>query len=571
MANLLDGIRKVQKEEIAKQLCDFGVNRISVLLCMVGQCIYFALMWVCHRIMLLFKKDIALPPVYFRKKRYEMQYEKYMLLEEEQLKEELIKALKGKMHFLGLSVTKSEDRMSAEITKMVAKLYPKEELKGLSVLEKNDYIYKNYPRQKRLDEKMCLLLWLVVSFFVLAAAVIFWVFGNEFRMPVLLGCIIFEMLWGYFISSKLLQWQFAHFVWLSAQGLGQSFSVRAESAAKNYTDPDKEKNVKELLIYHTLCAMKEKPLEPWETTILADLATIRGGCEKEKLRKRWGKRFPKLEYEEGVIAACVNGFSYEDFEKIELRLTELSQAKDPAALAVKKKSEYKMEFRTVQGDIGSIYFTAPKDKSKRMCIGRLERKNALKESLLSKEKLCRALKEEPYQICQNYYDFLASFIPKEEEVVSLNQNLKQLDQQMDTAKQKMQQKKAEALKLKKQISDRELECEEIRNRLAKTGLADKDYEEQRQAFLKAQRDIPVLKNESNICDKELAAVSDEYDTYVSKREVMLGEVAWLNQQLSRERMEFLEALKKDVKEKMQKDCKDMDYLLGEMLIKKIDL
>ncbi len=571
MANLFDGIRKAGKSETARLLCDFQVNRISVLLRIVLQCICYALMFVVQKILLVFKKEISVRPVYFLKKRYEMQYEKYILLEEEELEEILVKTLKGKLYFLGLPVKKSEDRVSAEITKLVAKLYLKEELKGLSVLEKNDYICKKYPSQKRLDEKISLLLWLVVSFFVLAASVIFWISGNEFRLPVLLSCIIFEIIWGYFISYKLLQWQFAHFMWLSSQGLGQPFSAKVSEATRYFKDPDKEKNGQELLIYHSLQGRKEKNLEPWDATILADLITIRENIEKEKLRKRWEKRFPKLEYTDSFISASVKACSYEDYGKIELRLAELSLSKDPGALAIKKKSEYKMDFRTVQGDIGSIYFTASKDKSKRLCMCRVERKGILKQALLSKDKLRQVLKKEDCRIGQIYYDFLVFFIPKEEEVDSLNQRLKQLEQQMENAKQRIQEKKAEAATLTKQISDRELECEEIRNKLAKSGLSDNDFETQRQAILKAQREIPVLRSENSRCEKELNAVSKEYDTYAGKREVLRQDVEDINRKLEKKRKDFLGSVKDELQKKLKNDQKDMDYLLGEMLVKKIDL
>lgn len=571
MANIIDGIRRVEKSELAKQLSDFKLQRISVWLRHFGRYIYFALMWICRLVARLFKKDFALPQVYSFKKRYEMKCEEYMLFEQEVLLIELIKQIKAKMRFIGHSGAKTEDRLSAEITKVVSGLYSKEEQKGLSILEKKDYICKNYLQKRRLDERMCILLGILVAFFVCAVAVIFWGFHSEFRVLIALGCILFVPAWGYFISCKVITWQLAHLVWLSGSGMGEGALEEGRSMPKPLKDENKERNIEELHIYHALRGMKDRTPDTVDRVLLADMVQVRESYEKEKLRRRWEKSFSKLEIKDEVFSMAVNQFAYEDFEKMEQRLLELCEAKDPAALAEKKKGEYKMPFRIGQRDVGNLYFTASKKKNKRLLVNRLERKNPLMEERLPKDELKRLLKESENLVAALYQSFLKNFIPVEQKYDSQQQRLDGLTQRMNDTEIKMQQKKAEVLKCNKHIADREKKCEDIREKLAKTGLSDNAYETQRQAFLKAQRELTGYKNNLQRAEMQLQEITEEYDTFVSQREVLLKETEHLKQDILKKKEDFAEQLKAEVKSKIKDDCRDVDYLLGEMLIKKFSV
>ena len=336
-------------------------------------------------------------------------------------------------------------------------------------------------------------------------------------------------------------------------------------------DENRERNEEELLIYHTLRALKERTSDAVTKLLLADMTEVREGWEKEKLRRRWEKSFSKLEIREEVFAMAVNQFSYEDFERIEQRLLELSEAKDPAALAEKKKGEYRMPFRTGQRDVGTLYFTASKNKNKRLCVCRMERKNPLIEETLSSEKLRQLMKESDYSIGALYQEFLREFVPVEQKYDTQQQRVNGLSQRMNEAELKVQQKKAEALKISKHIADREKKCEEIRTALAKTGLSDSAYESQRQAFLKTQRELTNYKNDQQRCEKQLQEVTEEYDTFVSQREVLQKETELLKQDILDRKQAFAEALKAEVKDKIKNDCRDVDYLLGERLIKKFSV
>ncbi len=571
MANIIDGIRKVEKSELARQLCDFKLQKISLRLRLMGRYLYFALMWLCRCILRLFKKDMKLPRVYSWKKRYEMLYEEYMLWERDALEGELIKQIKAKMRFIRHSGAKTEDRLSAEITKVVSGLYSWEEQKGLSIPEKKDYICEKYLKKRRLDEKMCIHLGILVSFFVCAVAVIFWCFNNPFKELIALGCILFVPLWGYFISYKVIQWQLAHLVWLSGSNSCENCTAEGKSVVVPIADENREKNAEELLIYHTLRAMNMRTTDGATKVLLTDMTRIWEGYEKEKLRRRWEKRYGKLEIKDEVFTMAVNQFAYEDFEKLEQRLFELCEARDPAALAERKKGEYRVPFRTSQRDVGSLYFTASKNKSKRLLVCRVERKNPLIEEGLSREALGQLMKESENTVGALYQSFLRDFVPIEQKYDSQQQRIVGLTQQMNDTEIKLQQKKAEVLKVSKHITDRERKCEETREKLAKTGLTDSAYEAQRQAFLKAQRELTNYKSDMQRAEKQLAEFTEEHDTLVSQREVLQKENELLKQEMQNRKESFSEKLKAEVKEKIKNDCRDVDYLLGEMLIKKFSV
>ncbi len=570
MANLFDGIRKSDKSEIAKLLCGFKVYNISAMLYMVWQCIYYALRYVLYQIARLMRKELSLPSVYFFKKRYEILYESYMQQEKELLLVTLFKLIKRKLRLIGHSVTKSEDKVSAEITSLVSELYLKEELKGLSVLEKNDYICKRYPRQKKLDEGMCLRLWAIVSFFVLVAATIFFVSNEEFRIIIGAVCILIEMLWGYWVYRKLLQWQLARFVWASGNGLGQPFSVDSKVSVKFSSGQAKVKCERDYWIYHTVRSLIKGSSEE-SRPLLEDMATVRELWEKDKLRQRWEKYFSKLEFKREVFSQAVSQFAFEDFERLEKRFAELSQATDPAALADKKKSGYVVTFRTVRGDMAYIYFTASRDKNKRLFITRLERKGTFKMVPMATGNLRQLLEQEENHIAALYEKFLRVMVPKERKLAASEQNVKKLEGRITEAESLKQLKEAELLKLKKQISERARECEEIHGRLAKKGLSDGEYEEQKQAFLKAQRQLSSLKEDYKFCEKKWEEAVDAYDTVVSRKEVLQKEIVELNGQVKELRKKFAEELTAAVQEKKKSDRRDVDYLLGELLIKKLNL
>lgn len=571
MANIIDGIRKAEKEELAKQLCDFRLQKISLWLRLLGRYVYVAFMWVCRAILRLFKKDMNLPQVYSWKQRYEMKYEEYMLLEREALEIELIKQTKAKMRFIGRGGARTEDRLSAEVTKVVSGLYSGEEQKGLSILEKRDYICQNYLKKRRLDEKICILLGIIVSFFVCAVALIFWCFQHPFRLLIVLGCVVFVPVWGYFISHKVIMWQLAHLVWLSGNTSEENTLVESKSAPFSLKDENREKNMEELLIYHSLRAMEGSVSDAVDRALLADMLQVRESYEKEKLRRRWEKSFSKLEIKDEVFTMAVNLFAYEDFEKVEQRLFELCEAKDPAALAEKKKGEYKIPFKTGQRDVGNLYFIASRNKNKRLSVCRMERKNPLIEDKLSKNGLEKLLKEGENSIGASYQSFLRDFVPLEQKYDSQQQRIALLTSQVNDVELKLQQKKAEVLKITRHMEDRERKCEEIRDKLAKTGLTDSAYESQRQAFLKAQRELTGYKNDMQRAEKQLQEVRDEHDTFVSQREVLSGEAELLKEHILDRKKAFSEQIKAEVKEKIKDDCRDVDYLLGEMLIKKFSV
>ncbi|MBQ7919868.1 MAG: hypothetical protein IJ324_08020 [Lachnospiraceae bacterium] len=571
MANLLDGIRKSEKNEIAKQFCDFKIYNISVMLHMVWQCVCYALMYVCGRIMLLFKKELTLPPVYFWKKRYEMLYESCMEKEKEELTEILLKHLKRKMRLIGLSVNKSEDRLSAEITKVVSRLYPGEALKGLSVLERNDYICKIYPRQKKLDERMCLRLWMIVSVFVLAASMIFFIAKEDLRILIALGCILTEMLWGYWVVYKITQWQLAHLMWISSIGLGHSFAVDTKVSVKYLQGQDKEKCEKDFLIYHTLISLRDSACEQEKRLLLEELIAARELHEKDKLKARWERYFTKLEYKESALSAAVNLFAFDDFARMEHRFGELSQAKDPAALAERRKAEYMVTFKTVQGDIAMIYFTAPKDQNKRLCISRMERKGALKVAPMTKGMLRQHMEKEEYQVASMYQEYLNTLMPKKHKLAEAEKSVKKLEEKLKETENRKQLKEAELLKLKKQIGEREKECEDIRNELAKSGLADLEYEEKRQAFLKTQRQLSSLKEDYKYCEKRYEEITEEYDSCISKKEVFGKDITKLNEKLGEIQKKFFGQLEEMVREMRKSNRRDADYILGELLVKKLSI
>ena len=571
MANLFDGIRKCEKSEIAKLFCDFKIYNIPVMLHMAWQCILYSLMWVYGKIMLLFKKQISLPPVYFWENRYDMLYESCMVMEEEELKQAFLKLLKGRMGMLGLSVKGSEEHVSAQITRAVSPLFSCSHLKGLSILEVGDYICKKYPAKKKPDEKMCLRLWMPVSVFVLFASVICYIAMKDLRMVILPGAILLEMLWGYWVFYKVTQWQLARVMWTASVGLGDSFAVKGKVSVRYPKGQNKESCEREHLVYHTLCFIRDGATAREKKLLLEDLTEAKALCERDKLKYRWENYFRKLEFKESFLSDAINQFSFGDFEKMERRFGELSSSKDPSALARKCKYGYMMDFKTLEGDIGTIYFTGSKKADKRLCICKLERKGRVKLVPMTTGMLYRHMENEDYAVAAAYQEYLKGLLPKEEKLADIECNIKMLEAEKKEREKRKQLKEADILKLRKQISEREKECEDIRNLLAKAGLKDNEYEEQRLLFLKVQRQLTALKENYKHCEKQYEKVSEELDSCISKENVFRKEAEMLKDGIEDIRRLFFAQVKELVQRMRKDNRRDTDYILGELLIRKFGI
>jgi hypothetical protein len=478
--------------------------------------------------------------------------------------------IKRKLRVIGYAGKKSEDGVSAQISALVSGLYSKADLKGLSVLEKNDYLYKNYPSCKKMDEAMCLSLWLIVSVFIGIVAVIFCVTKDEFPTLILLSCILSEMLWGYWVYYKLLQWQLARFVWISGSGLGHSFSYSLENGGKLMSAQDKEICERNILVYQTLCSLlKESTKE--NKSFLEDISKVRELLEKDKLRHRWERLFSKLEFRKEVFSQAICHFSVSDWERMEQRFAELCAIGDPAALAEKRKDGYRVSFRTMQGDIATIHFIAAHNSKKRLCISQIKRKGTYQFVPMSKNKLRQILEKEDHDIAALYQGHLSNLLPMENKLSVLDLEIKRVESRIQTSENFLLIKEAELLKRRKQVEEIEKECEQIHFLLAKKGLTDEEYEKQKQAFLTAQRRLSSVKADSKSSRDKYEKAKEEYDSLVSKKEVLKEDLLEIGNRQQEMQKHFCSNLQELVRDKKQSGQIDADYLLGELLVKRLEI
>ena len=98
-----------------------------------------------------------------------------------------------------------------------------------------------------------------------------------------------------------------------------------------------------------------------------------------------------------------------------------------------------------------------------------------------------------------------------------------------------------------------------------------EYEEQHQTFLKTQRQLSSLKEDCKYCEKRYEEISEEYDSCLSKKVVFGKDITELNGKLGDIRNVFSEDLR-DLVQEMRKDSRrDVDYILGELLVKKLSI
>lgn len=561
MANLLDGVKNVGKDEIAKQICDFQVYRIPVMLHIVWQCVYYVLVYILRLVLHLFKKEITLPVIASWEDRYKSQYEKNVLLDTKGMKDELIQWLKKRVRLFGMYSDKSEDKLSSEITRFVTKLYGKTELMGLSVGEKNHYIFQKYPHQKKIDEKLYLYIWFIVSFFIFGVAVIFFISEKDYKNIIVLFCFILEILWGCYVTYKINQWQLAHFVWLAMSGAGNFVSATKErSSGNSATKKNRERNAKELWAYHTMLSMRDSIVKnqtklsdstsfQTQIAILSDMIDVRERREMDKLKHLWEIQFPQIEFKQESLKQIIQGFSYDDFGQIEQRLSELSQAKDPFVLAERKKSEYKILFRTVQGDIAAIFFGASKNKYKRISICHVERKGVLKEKPMPTNELKQFLKEKDMGISEVYQEFLETLAAKEHILAELKKSEESVRSQRYEAEKQLQNKASRSSRLSEKTEAKQRECEELRTELSKVIIDDKEHEKLKKAYLHNKGEMAVLKNESDRLEEEMQNTIREYEDLTKEKDKLNKEIIQLNREICQEHRWFIDKIEEAAVEK----------------------
>ena len=460
----------------------------------------------------LFHKEIPLPELNTRAEYYNRLQEEKMLSEDAALKEELINLVKNRVFCFRKSVNYSEDKISAEITRAACRGYSKKALRGLSVFEKNRLIYRKVSDGKKLYQR-CL----------------------------------------------------ARFIYLAVAKMEETPETRPVDKRKRGV------YARELLLYHSLLAAEKKmPVSKMaEKEVLSEILAVREAIEKDKLKSLWWEEFPRIEFQTGVFSYIVRNFAYSDLERIGVRLAELNQTEDSFALAERKRMDYEVEFKTVQGDIATIYFNESVNPRKKVCISRIKRENLLKEKLLTGEELRRIPEAGKGGAATVYMEFLEAAEKKEEAVKELKKQEEPLLIKKQNKDLKLQQKEQEEMDISRRILQLQKESEDIRQKQIPAGLNDAEYERIRKIFLDNQAEIARLIKESSELEKQSKELEKERESVEKALDTLRKEICEKNKEREKLRERFRKQLESVMAGKPDgKKQPDAEYLLGRRLYEK---
>ena len=302
MANLFDGIKRIQRSELEEQLAGFEVYRISVYVRVLLRKGIVGLVWFWQKIMRLFHREIRLPETDSLELRFQAAKTELSCLSEEAFRKRMERLLKKKVHIagkIGHRVGKTEDGFSADITRVAAGMWNKKSMHGFSVAEKNDFMFRDYPNRKKKKALFQLRIWLLGVFVIAGLSIVLSVWFAAKAVYILVAGIVIELVWLLWNTRQLARRQLVHFLWLASSGLGRPFAIEKEDTpTSQLSKEEKIRFDKEQRAYRTLSKMRKLQEENCNAMIAAQK-------EREKTAALNQKKIQELQSVQNGEAAQV--------------------------------------------------------------------------------------------------------------------------------------------------------------------------------------------------------------------------------------------------------------------------
>ncbi len=349
----------------------------------------------------------------------------------------------------------SEYQLSVRVIKAAMKCFRNTDTNGMSVMEMGDYIFREYPRKKRVNIMLILKIWLWFSLFAgIASTALLIKFRSVWLFAI--SAVILEFIPALLFQNKISCEKLATFVWLCASSRGFSFAPEmTDMPTENLSDDALYDTDIRIRVCHTLKAQldslnkernelieqidsynntistnndlisrtyddhtnenysvrvrndKEKENNEIEKLIKKAETTIRD-CDKEidkvslifedtvvheadRLKTRWTKAYRGIDFEDEMLWDAIVRFSINDFPKIEQRLEELYSSSEPETITRMDKKGRYISFRCSNDDVARIYICFDETTDGLLRIMNIERDGELLETPLNQEELSEAL------------------------------------------------------------------------------------------------------------------------------------------------------------------------------------
>ena len=453
MENLLDKAIRTDKNVLIKQIAEMKTYRISV------YCSIFFFNICCFLLHLVGKFNEkagahAKTTSYRTLKQEMMDTAKYINTSgtyPNAFVDITIRLIRSALLFL-TGKSKNADERSAKIIRAASKILYPGEIKGKSIYEISDLVYKRYPDRKKHGPLFFLRLWLILSCMLFIGFFALIILTSLSLLPVFLIFIVSETACLLFFSRKLAIWHLAKLVWLIISETG---STEAE-----HYDNEQSKNNDEMtglfelrmrtlhsLLYSAsilaeddkknksaISAYKEqiKSNDAWitahekeqsadnkriiegkkeENRLLSEQimtaeeksAGITAECERSNsliysllenliplFKKRWEASYDRLNITDAAAKSIVCFYSVEEIKLIEKRFYELNHTADPSSISKKKNGICYVPFLTASGMDARIGFVS-NDMTGNIDINYIERSDTLTEHFVSEGEMIKAM------------------------------------------------------------------------------------------------------------------------------------------------------------------------------------
>lgn len=598
MDNLIDGIRKVLREESIRQLAEFETYTI-------GNSLKHIKNKIINTARLLFKKkvDKVCSPDSLSES-FNSAVNEYKGYSNKELVKKICTQLKNKIKvasFVKIKNENSEDELSAATTKSVRSLLNPFKIKGFSVTELNDYIFKNYRISKLDRSSVRMTLW-GVGCIILLLLLPVTLFLTEFPVKwCLLSDLFLIVLYTWFMARRNAKRQLIHFIWLAASGIEKGF-VKNESLMPSRKMDVENSNKLNLeiraihtinnSIHHTQQEILElenrirkaqsdidsnnnkirkagqnpddkrfaddkskenselaKKIKAYKNQIdskriqVEDICKIAYDMEENvssKIKSLWSKEYSKLEFSKIMLTKLMRDFCYDDLAFAEQRLFELNETDAPLAISKPLGDKYTINFHTAQGDIAILEFAM---KDNKIVFGDISRKKPIKnETPVTYSELSR-LFEAKTAVSNKDAELLHEQLLKEQqrwekERSKLEEKANSLEDTINTVTNDVLAKQSEIEKLSKEMSRKEEECDNLRKLIEeyeKFGNTDNsEYFNLLKKYKEKEHELSLCRENEERLNKELEQAFSDIESYIQQVEICQKEADSLEEKFKAE-------------------------------------
>lgn len=564
MINIMEAGRSISKQSACRFLTDLKVYTIGNELSIVIQTLFFCIYNVCSFFAKMVKKPLKEYEISTWNVRQEKVWNEISVLQAQPLSDALEEALAKYIH-IPRRYRRSDDALSSYIVRFATKGFPKGAMEGLSIPEKVEYIYQNYPHLKEKNERKALSTWFLLSFLLLILFIWFMTLAwPNCSSSILLFALTELCLTWYVLKRMRIRWAI-HFVWLARTEYGQKLidaTLMLEQLSKQDStslqedlqllqsylwlyereqdtlnrlstekdeleqkvdknreriqvfqqrnDPDSDRmrdnlNSENCSIYQQIKVIN---MQLSAVTQKRDLFYEKLSAESQKnvlLFTNLWKCYSKIDFDTGVLNSLLHNLFFEDLKKVEKRLYELNYATDALALTEHKNDKDFLSFRTEQGDIAKLYVSCAKTTGKCL-IQSFEREVKLQISPLTEEAIRRVLERRGESASLS--EEILQHLKRIEELDAEAKKLRDEKHRMDIL---LQQQLKEISNLTTNMQSTSKKCRQLELELQKAAAnkehADKiiaEYEEKQAELLR-------LAEEAFSRKKDFAVLKQKYD------------------------------------------------------------